>query len=54
MTNEEVIKALKEIKTYTAATSLDELDYAIEVMEKLESAGIKDPLTADYSKVSKK
>ena len=35
MTNEEAIKALKEIKTYTAAGLLDELDYVIAVMEKL-------------------
>lgn len=51
MTNEEVIKALNEIKTYTAASLLDELDYAIEVIEKLDAAGIKEPLKADFSKV---
>ena len=35
MTNEEAIKALKEMKTYTAPALLDELDYVIAVMEKL-------------------
>ena len=55
MTNEEAIKALKEIKTYTAASLLDELDYVIAVMEKLNKEGIKEPLATDfrYLKVDK-
>lgn len=51
MTNEKVIEALKEIKTYTAANLLDELDYAIKVIEKLQKAGIEHPLETDYSKL---
>jgi phage terminase small subunit len=51
MTNEEAIKALKEIKTYTAAVLLDELDYVIAVMEKLNKEGIKNPLDVDFSKL---
>lgn len=51
MTNFEVIKALKQIKTYCAANSLDELDYAISVIEKLEKDGISNPLNTDFSKL---
>lgn len=53
MTNEEAIEALKQIKTYTAASLLDELDYVIKVMEKLEKDGIKEPLKTDFTKISK-
>jgi len=52
MTNEEAIKALKEIKTYCAAAQLDKLDYVVSVMEKLEKDGVKDPLSADFTKVA--
>ncbi|MBQ0050732.1 MAG: hypothetical protein KBT11_01555 [Treponema sp.] len=52
MNNEKVIKALKTIKTYCASTQLEELDYAIKVIEKLESDGIKEPLKADFTKLS--
>ena len=48
MTNEKALKALRQIKTYCTATQLEELDYAIEVLEKLEKDGIKDPLTIDF------
>ncbi len=51
MTNEKAIKALKQIKTYCAATMLDELDYVIQVMEKLEKDGIKEPLNTDFTKL---
>lgn len=53
MTNEKAIEALKHIKTYTAADLLDELDYVIEVMEKLEKDGITDPLKTDFTKIVK-
>lgn len=43
------IKALRQIKTYCAATLLDELDYVIQVMEKLEKDGIKHPLETDFT-----
>ena len=33
MTNEKALKALRQIKTYCAATQLEELDYVIEVIE---------------------
>ena len=48
MTNEKALKALRQIKTYCAPTQLEELDYAIEVLEKLEKDGIKEPLTIDF------
>lgn len=44
MTNVEAVKALKDIKTYAQAHSLDALDYAIKVLEKLEKDGVKNPL----------
>ncbi|MBP5250777.1 MAG: hypothetical protein J6Z17_00005 [Treponema sp.] len=44
MTNDEAIAALKQIKTYTAAVSLDAVDYAIGVLEKMNELGIEDPL----------
>lgn len=53
MTNEKAIKALQQIKTYCSATQLEELDYAIEVLEKLEKDGIKEPLKTDFSKLNK-
>lgn len=55
MTNKDVIKALKDIKTYCAASSLDELEYAIKVMESLEKAGIENPLDKVWlKKISEK
>ena len=53
MTNEKALKALRQIKTYCAATQLEELDYAIEVLEKLEKDGIKEPLATDFKSLSK-
>ncbi len=50
MTNEKAIKALEQMKTYVSANSLDELDYAIEVLKKLEKDGVKNPLETDFSK----
>ncbi|MCR4743398.1 MAG: hypothetical protein K5866_11085 [Treponema sp.] len=52
MTNEKAIEALKQIKTYTAATLLDEIDYAVKVLEKLKKDGVKDPLNTDFTKVA--
>ena len=51
MTNEKALKALQQIKTYCSATQLEELDYVIEVIEKLEKEGIKDPLSTDFTKL---
>ncbi len=53
MTNKEVIKVLKELKTYCAAPSLDAVHYAIAVFERLEKAGVSDPINADYSRLAK-
>ena len=53
MTNEKALKALRQIKTYCSATQLEELDYAIEVLEKLENDGVKEPLTTDFTKLEK-
>ena len=53
MTNEKAIKALRTIKTYCSATQLEELDYAIEVLEKLEKDGIKEPLATDFTSLAK-
>ena len=39
MTNEKALKALQQIKTYCSATQLDELEYVISVLEKLEKDG---------------
>ncbi len=54
MTNKEAIEALKQIKTYTAASLLDQIDYAISVLEKLEKEGVKDPLKTDFTKTAEK
>lgn len=51
MTNENALKALKEIKTYCAASLLDELDYVIKVMEKLIKDDVTEPLTTDFTKL---
>ena len=40
MTVEKAIKALKQMKVTCAATVLEELDFTIEVLEKLEKAGV--------------
>lgn len=53
MTNEKAIEALKRIKTYCAANSLVELEYVIQVMEKLKKDGIKNPLETDFSSLKK-
>jgi hypothetical protein len=42
---------LRQIKTYCSATQLEELDYAIEVLEKLEKDGVKEPLNTDFTKL---
>jgi hypothetical protein len=52
MTNEKVIEALQQIRTYCTAAQLDSLDYVIEVMKKLDKDGIKKPLETDFSKLA--
>lgn len=49
--NIKLLKALDTIKTYCAPTLLDELDYTIKIIEKLERDGIKDPLETDFTKL---
>ena len=53
MTNEKAISALKKIKNYCSASLLDELEYVIEVMEKLHKGGISDPLNTDFTNLKK-
>lgn len=52
MTNKDAVKALKELKTYCSADSLDALNYAIAIVERLEKAGVTKPLEADLSKAA--
>ncbi|MCR4939827.1 MAG: hypothetical protein K5930_06945 [Treponemataceae bacterium] len=51
MTNEKVIEALLQIRTYCTASQLNSLDYVIEVMKKLDKEGVEKPLEADFSKL---
>ncbi|MCQ2982915.1 MAG: hypothetical protein MJ178_09205 [Treponemataceae bacterium] len=54
MTNAEAIVALKQMKTFCAAGSLDQLEYAIEVLEVLDEVGITNPLDKSVYKDVKK
>lgn len=45
---EKALKALNQIRTYCSATDLEELNYVIEVMKKLQEDGIEDPLHTDF------
>ncbi|MBQ8680699.1 MAG: hypothetical protein IJ530_13240 [Treponema sp.] len=54
MTNKEALDSLKQLKTYCAADSLDKLNYAIAVIEKLDNDGIENPLKTDFSKLLNK
>jgi hypothetical protein len=51
MTNKAAIEALTSIKQYCATNLLYELDYAIDVIKKLEKDGISDPLNEDFTKL---
>ena len=53
ISNEKALKALEQIKTYCAATNLDELNYVIKVIKKLQAAGVNKPLEADFSSLKK-
>ena len=53
MTNNEVLDALKKIRTYCAPDLLDKLNYAITIIEKLENDGIEKPLKTDFTKLAK-
>jgi len=44
MNNVRAVMALADMKVYANSRSLDALNYAIAVLEKLEEAGIKRPL----------
>lgn len=44
MNNQRAIYALSDLRMYASSRSLDAIDYAIEVLQKLENAGIKNPL----------
>jgi len=53
MTNKEVLSALKQMKTYCSPDALSKLDYAIKVIEKLDSDGVENPLKTDFTKLKK-
>lgn len=53
MTNEKALKALEQMKVSCSPTQLEELEYVIEVLKKLEKDGVKDPLKADFKNLSK-
>ncbi|WP_255416866.1 MULTISPECIES: hypothetical protein [unclassified Fibrobacter] len=38
--------ALNDLKVYASSSSLEALDYAIAVLEKLEEEGVKNPLVS--------
>lgn len=44
MTNPRAIRALNDLKVYANSRSLDAVNYAIAVLEKLEEAGVENPL----------
>lgn len=44
MNNVRAVMALRDLKVYANASSLDALDYAIAVLETLEQNGVKEPL----------
>ncbi len=44
MTNRKAIHALNDLKVYASSRSLDAVNYAIAVLEKLEEAGVERPL----------
>ena len=44
MTNPRAIRALNDLKVYASSRSLDAVNYAIAVLEKLEEAGVENPL----------
>ena len=44
MNNQRAIYALSDLRMYASSQSLDAIDYAIEVLQKLENAGITNPL----------
>ncbi|MCQ2576231.1 MAG: hypothetical protein MJ162_05750 [Treponema sp.] len=54
MTNKDVIKALEQIKTYTSADLLDEIECAISIIKKLEEDGVSKPLETDFKKLASK
>ncbi|MBQ3825021.1 MAG: hypothetical protein II811_02675 [Spirochaetaceae bacterium] len=54
VSNEKALKALEQIKTYCAATNLDELNYVIKILKKLQCAGVTKPLEADFSLLTEK
>ena len=52
MTNEKVIAALEQVKTYCSPSYLDEMNYAIAVIKKLKKEGIEKPLETDFTVLS--
>ena len=54
MTNVQVIKELTNLKTYCSATSLDVVEYAIKVFQKLENFGSSERLETEFKKEEEK
>ena len=52
MSNDEVVRALQEIKTYTNRNSIEAIAYAIEIFQRFEEAGIKVPMEVDFKKLA--
>lgn len=50
MTNRRAITALNDLKVYASSRSLDAVNYAIAVLEKLEEAGVANPLESPTPK----
>lgn len=50
MNLERIIKSLTDIKTYCTKTSLQDLEDAIEILQKLHADGVTDPLKTDFKK----
>ncbi len=53
ITNEKALKALEHMKNYCSATNLDELNYVIKVIKKLNNDGITNPLETDFTSLKK-
>ncbi len=50
MTNRRAITALNDLKVYASSRSLDAVNYAIAVLEKLEESGVANPLESPTPK----
>lgn len=51
---DKLIKSMEAVKTYCSATMLDDIDCVLELLKKMKSEGIEDPMEIDYSEINKK